>query len=179
MAIFVTGFLPFRGDKINPSHFAAEYASSLGVEAEVFPVCYDKVDEAFSRLPLDGRRFLLFGLAAKRTDVSLERFAYNQTDKTLLDESGNAPSREQALGEAETRRETRFDLVRLGEKLGKAGVKNHVSLDPGRYLCNYAYYQALALSDGQALFVHLPPLSEGFDEEKLRQTVRVLLEELR
>lgn len=179
MPLFVTGFLPFRGDQVNPSQLAAEYAASLGVEAEVFPVLYDKVDEAFLRLPLDGRRFLLFGLAGKRSDVSLERFAYNQTDESLLDEEGKAPPCERILEEVETRRETRFDLDQLAEKLEESGVKNHISLDPGRYLCNYAYYQALSCSGSEALFVHLPPLGDGFDEEMLRQTVRVLVEELR
>lgn len=177
MDLFVTGFLPWANHEINPAEMAARYAVSLGVEGRILPVSYKAVGDFFASAPK--RRYLLFGLAGTRSEATLERYAYNETKETLLDVDGKGPNSPWVLSEDQTKRETAIDLDFLSKELKEAGVPNHRSTDPGRYLCNYAYFHALSLSDGEALFVHLPPLSETFDEAQLRRLVDTLVRILR
>lgn len=178
-SLFVTGFLPFGDNEQNPARDAAIHAVSLGVQGEVLPVVYETVDAFFDDAGEEKRRYLLFGLAAKRKMVRLERFAYNETKDVLLDMEGKKPPHPFVLGNGEKILETSLDIASLQQTLLGHGVPCDLSEDPGRYLCNYAYYRALNLAGGEALFVHLPPLSKDFDETMLKKAVAILVEELR
>lgn len=177
-SLFVTGFLPFGDNEQNPARDAAIHAVSLGVQGEVLPVVYETVDAFFDDAGEEKRRYLLFGLAAKREMVSLERFAYNETKDVLLDMEGKKPPHPFVLGNGENVLETSLDIASLQQALLLHDIPCDRSEDPGRYLCNYAYYRALGLAKGEALFVHLPRLSEAFDEAMLKETVAILIEEL-
>ena len=176
MNYLVTGFKPWSTHDVNPAEIAAKFAGSLGFPFAVYPVSYPIIDDVFKEQKLD--RVLLFGLAGRRSEISLERFAYNEFDARLKDVDGVCPTREEIFEGEAKRLETKLDIEALGEALKRQGIPNHVSTDPGRYLCNDIYYHALRCSNGNAIFVHLPPLSETFTEETLRQAVTALCKEL-
>lgn len=92
MNILVTGFKPWSTHGLNPSETAANFAANLGFPTHVFPVSYPAIDEAFLWKTFDA--VLLFGLSAKREEITLERYAYNEFDKTLLDVDGLCPNRD-------------------------------------------------------------------------------------
>ncbi len=58
--------------------------------------------------------------------------------------------------------------------LTEKGIEAYISRDPGRYLCNYAYYLALRKNKGHALFVHLPKVSEDLPLEDIEKAAEVL-----
>ena len=174
MRLLVTGFKPWGDHGANPSELAASLAARFGFSAEVFPVSYEVVGQAFEGENFD--RILLFGLASSRSEITLERFAYNETKPELLDVEGKPPRAGLVLPDGEAQIESKLDLERLCTLLRHEWIPSHISTDPGRYLCNFAYYRALAATKGEALFVHLPPLSEGFDENRLKHAVAVLLQ---
>lgn len=172
MRLLVTGFKPWADHESNPSELAASLAARFGFSAEVFPVSYEVVGQAFEGENFD--RILLFGLASSRSEITLERFAYNETKPELLDVEGKPPRDGFVIPGGEAQIESKLDLEGLCTLLRHEWIPSHISTDPGRYLCNYAYYRALAATKGQALFVHLPPLSEGFNEETLHKAVAIL-----
>ena len=177
MNILVTGFKPWSTHGLNPSETAANFALKLGFSAHVFPVSYKAIDEAFPEKTFDA--VLLFGLAAKREEISLERYAYNEFDKALLDVDGFGPNRDAIEPSAPKSLETSLPIETLSDALLSQGIANHISGDPGRYLCNGAYYHALRRYQSKALFVHLPALGENFDQSRLEQAVLTLTEALK
>ena len=176
MNILVTGFKPWSTHGLNPSETATNFAANLGFSAHVFPVSYKVIDEAFLEKTFDA--VLLFGLAAKREEISLERYAYNEFDKALLDVDGIGPNRDIIEPSAPKSLETSLPIMALSDMLLSQGIANHISVDPGRYLCNDAYFHALRRYQGKALFVHLPSFGEGFDEHRLQQAVVTLTKAL-
>ena len=176
MNILVTGFKPWSTHCLNPSETAANFATNLGFFAHVFPVSYQAIDEAFLEKTFDA--VLLFGLAAKREEISLERYAYNEFDKALLDVDGLCPNRDIIEPSAPKSLETSLPIVALSDMLLSQGIANHISIDPGRYLCNDAYFHALRRYRGKALFVHLPAFGENFDQNRLEQAVLTLTKAL-
>lgn len=176
--LFVTGFLPFGDNASNPSELAASFLHMQGYEGEILKVGYQEAEETFKRVKGKDYRYLLFGLAAKRNEISLERFAYNETRKELLDVDGKEPPSPNVMEIEPSVLSTTLDIEGLRSQLDALGLPNHISLDPGRYLCNYSYFLALSESKGEALFVHLPPLDENFDEGKLKVAAKTIADYL-
>ena len=175
MAIYVTGFEPFGNNETNPSLIALEEALSLGYEGSPLKVSYGAVDHFFQSQAGTKRRFLLFGLAAQRADLSLEQIAFNETKAKLLDVDGLPPKMPFIEENEVISLQTSINLEDLSLKLSEEKIPNHISFDAGRYLCNYSYFKALLCTGGDALFVHIPALSPTFDEQMLRKATRILL----
>ncbi|MBQ7244734.1 MAG: hypothetical protein IJS52_11110 [Bacilli bacterium] len=177
MNILVTGFKPWSTHGLNPSETAANFAANLGFPTHVFPVSYPVIDEAFFEKTFDA--VLLFGLSATREEITLERYAYNEFDKTLLDVDGLCPDRDIIEPNGPKSLQTSLPVVALSDTLLSQGIPNHISIDPGCYLCNDAYFHALRRYQGKALFVHLPAFGEDFDESDLKRAVAILTEALK
>ena len=176
--LIITGFLPFLDNAENPSEKVARFLLSRGYEGGILKVSYQAVEEFFSALDNGMGPFLLFGLAGKRSGISLERFAFNETKETLKDVDGKIPPSQEVLKGGEAIAATSFSLEEIESILKKEGIPTRVSTDPGRYLCNYAYYLALKKSNGKALFVHLPPESEAMSIEDMQRVASLLADSL-
>lgn len=67
--------------------------------------------------------------------------------------------------------ETKVNLKWLSEELHKKGHKVDISKDPGRYLCNYIYFNSLQKVCGDhctSLFVHFPNLQTTKHEQNIQ-----------
>ena len=161
--LLVTGFGPFPGIARNPSaEIARRVAASprlkaLGITAEVLvlPTTYAALDEvlgpALTRRSPDA--VLMIGVAGRAKRVRVESRALNRANILAPDAHGRRPPL--AFGNGPAVRLARSDVSRVVELLRRRGVACAPSRDAGRYLCNAAYYRALA-APMPVLFIHIP-----------------------
>ncbi|KAK2179578.1 hypothetical protein NP493_482g00019 [Ridgeia piscesae] len=50
-----------------------------------------------------------------------------------------------------------------------------VSLDPGRYLCDYIYYTSLHINPFCTAFIHVPPLNQPYTARQLAVAIRIAI----
>jgi pyroglutamyl-peptidase len=175
LQVLITGFGPFLDHARNPSwevaqSFAEALSDSFSVSCEQLPVTYADAARFAERMAVEqGQRLVVhFGLAAERTEISLERYAHNCRGPTP-DES--EPTRydwpDVVVPDGPTALETRLDVRELAAKLDQTSHHGaRVSRDVGEYVCNAIYYHSLravsfakqADRPAEALFVHVPPL---------------------
>lgn len=115
------------------------------------------------RVPQEANRpsiFLHLGVAAKTTQFALERFGYNLADFRIPDERGWVASNEVISADEDPALQTALPLddllATLDAELGSA----RISIDPGRYICNYVYFHSLQWVKAQQ--------SEGDDRPNVR-----------
>ncbi|MDI4658728.1 peptidase C15 [Xanthobacter autotrophicus] len=173
LRILVTAFGPFPGMPVNPAQRAAmdllrvrrPALSGVEIALEILPTRWDelpRLDALMTRRPFDA--VLLLGVAARRRRVCLETRAVNAA-RTVPDAAGrHPPGRRLMTNEAEAFSTTAPALPWVAT-LRRAGIAACASRDAGRYLCNAAYFHALAAAHGwprgagavpPILFVHLP-----------------------
>jgi pyroglutamyl-peptidase len=180
MNILLLGFGRFHGAPRNPSAALAERLArrrrpalaAVTRTAHVFATAYAAVDRDLPKL-FAGKPdiVLMFGLAARRRHVCVETQARNAVSVLFPDARGYRPARGViAPGERATIR----SVAPLATLLGAArasGIPARLSRDAGRYVCNYAYWRALALAEyrGGPLvqFVHIPRIE--FDAARKRK----------
>ena len=115
------------------------------------------------------------GVSGQAQVIRLERFAYNTIRSNYPDNTGAHPD-ERPIEDGrplEATLETSIPLEPLLKRLKAVGVPAEVSIDPGRYLCNRAYYAALDHAEVPALFVHVPH-TDNRDPEGQRWTLERL-----
>jgi pyroglutamyl-peptidase len=167
--ILLTGFGPFPGAPFNPT---GQLVRRLAVRrrpafadleriAHVFATGYAAVDAELPALMERHRpdAILLFGLAMRSPYMRVEIRARNAINVRLPDAKGATPlGRAIRAGGGSLR--GRAPFRRLLAAARNARVPARLSHDAGAYLCNYAYWHALAPSvrSGRPLiaFVHVP-----------------------
>ncbi|HYI88822.1 MAG TPA: peptidase C15 [Beijerinckiaceae bacterium] len=161
--LLVTGFGPFPGMSRNPSAEIARRVATasrwrrLGVAAEalILPTTYaalaDVLEPALAAAP---DAVLMIGVAGRSRAVRMERQARNRASLLLPDAAGRRPQR-LTLADGPAARRLGTSPERLSALLRRHGVACRVSHDAGRYLCNAAYFRALA-GPVPVLFVHIP-----------------------
>jgi pyroglutamyl-peptidase len=168
--VLLIGFGPFPGAPFNPSAVLVNALArrrrpafaELKRTAHVFATTYAAVDRDLPALfASEPDIVLMFGLAGRRRALNIETRARNAVSLLFPDASGRRPKRGDILpgGAAALRGNAPFaDL--LGALRGSA-LPAQLSRDAGRYLCNYAYWQALRRVRGHrplVQFVHIPPI---------------------
>jgi len=161
--LLFTGFGPFPGMRRNPSAAVARLVAAdrrwrvLGVErkALVLPTTYAALEVELAPALLQGfDAVLMIGVAGRSRRLRVERRAVNRTSVLFPDASG-CRSKSLGFGERIDARLTRASFPRALATLRSAGLPSRLSQDAGRYLCNAAYFRALAESV-PVLFVHIP-----------------------
>jgi pyroglutamyl-peptidase len=180
MRILLVGFGRFPGAPRNPSallvkRLARRRRPALAATTRtvhVFATAYAAIDTDLPKL-FAGKPdiVLMFGLAARRRHVCVETQARNAVSVLFPDASGYRPARGViAPGERATMRGA-APFAHLLAAARARGVPARLSRDAGRYVCNYAYWRGLALSDyrGGPLvqFVHIPRVE--FDAARKRK----------
>jgi pyroglutamyl-peptidase len=162
--LLVTGFGPFPGIAHNPSaEIARRVAASprwrvhaVAAEALILPTTYAALDDvlapAIAAAAPDA--LLMIGVAGRSTRVRIEARALNRASILAPDAAGRRPGRLTLQGGDGARRLGQ-DPARLHALVQRHGVACSISQNAGRYLCNAAYYQALAAAI-PVLFVHIP-----------------------
>jgi pyroglutamyl-peptidase len=173
--ILLTGFGRFPGAPVNPTAplvaRLARMARRRGVRCitHVFATTYAAVDRELPALIAAHRpdAVMMFGLAARRKHVSIERFARNRMSLWFPDAAGVVPPRATIAAGAPASIRGRAPLSRLLAAARASRVNTALSRDAGSYLCNYVYWRALeaAAKPGGprlAVFVHVPSIGQKF-----------------
>lgn len=170
--ILITGFGPFPGTSDNPSSYLAKtiaktpltkQLADVEISSEVLPTDWQKITPALNTA-FDKYRpdiALHLGYAQTSPGFQLETTAYNQTCNNE-DVAGVAGSCHPICTNSPAQLATTLPLNKLANQLSASGLNATSSDDPGRYLCNMAYYLSLNRSPACAsLFIHIPAIKTG------------------
>lgn len=159
----MTGFGPFPTMPRNPSGATARRLAAsprwrvLGVaaEARVLTTSYAALDDELTpALRTMPDAVLMTGVAGRARAVRVERRGTSRRSVLFADASGTRPKRVGEEGRTPVRRSSApLEAARLA--LRRHRLPATLSRDAGRYLCNAAYYRALA-APCPVLFVHIP-----------------------
>ena len=170
--VLITGFGRFPGAPFNPSgRLALALAKrrrpafeGIRRPVHIFETSYAAVDRDLPKLLAQHKPdiVLMFGLAARTPFLRIETRARNAVSILFPDVRGHRPDvRAIVAGKPDT-----YGTAPFARLLGAArasGVRSRMSLDAGRYLCNYVYWRALEASRSGTLaqFIHIPPIARG------------------
>lgn len=164
--LLITGFGPFPGIKINPSARLAVALAALPcwswlgwkVLAATLPVGYGPMEKALEPLiEKQPRAVLMFGIAARRKAISIERLARNRASRTQRDQSGRLPKKT-ALDSGPPILKGRAPMLVLRDAMRAQGLPARLSGNAGPYLCNAGYRFVLRHTGAHVpvVFVHIP-----------------------
>lgn len=168
--VLLIGFGPFPGAPFNPSAILVEALARRRRPALAEVICmthvlattYAAVDGDLPKLLAEKPDIvLMFGLGERRRELCIETRARNTVSLLLPDASGRRPRRGDILPNGPAALRGAAPFVDLLGALRGCPLPARLSRDAGRYLCNYAYWHALAcVRDGRPLvqFVHIPPI---------------------
>jgi pyroglutamyl-peptidase len=130
--------------------------SGVATQSLILPTTYAALAEVLEPT-LNGEApdaVLMIGVAGRSKEVRIERRAVNRASLFTPDASGRRPN-SLTLSDRPPSRRVRLSPVRLRALLRRHAVPCRISQNAGRYLCNAAYYQALA-APFPVLFIHIP-----------------------
>lgn len=168
MLVLLSAFEPFDNQPVNASWEAVsrldgQMAGGAKVEAVKLPVVFG---QSFERLWAEVERrkpdlLVMVGEAGERTDVCVERIAFNLQDAGIPDNSGHHPRGVPVLAEGPPEYASKLPVGRIAEAIAAAGIPARVSDTAGRYVCNDLYYRARHRTSADAdrlpvLFIHVP-----------------------
>ncbi len=168
MRVLITGFGPFPRAPFNPSALVAKKLArrrrpalaGLKREAHVFATEYSCIDRELPRLfAQQPDVVLMFGLAGRARELRVETRARNAMSPLLPDAGRCRPQHGTIEFYGPATRRGAAPFARLAAAVRDRSVRVRVSRDAGTYLCNYAYWRALAAAPGSrplVLFVHIP-----------------------
>lgn len=180
--ILVTGFGPFPGVTENISEsfihkLATEYQSASPtmrhlqkhmLTTHTFRCEWEDIKQQANQLyhQISPHLIIHFGVNAKIKHLAIERYAYNTTNRSP-DVSGHSETGRKIYRKTPIKELTPFPTQALWQKLQAENIPSALSTDPGRYLCNFLYYQSLQYASSAnphclALFVHIPTQNYPF-----------------
>ena len=167
--ILITGFDRFPGAPINPTaRLVAELArrrrpAGVCLHRHVFATSYAAVDAELPALIARHRpdAIVMFGLATRTKHLRIETRARNRVSIRFPDASGRVASRPAIDPGEPARLGGRAPMHRLRAAVRATGVAATLSCDAGTYVCNYAYWRALAATNVPPLvvFIHVPKVA--------------------
>ena len=175
LTVLLTGFGPFPGAPFNPTTGLAEQLAArrrpgfadIKRVAHVFDTSYTAVERELPALIKRVRPdvVLLFGVATRTKYLRVEMRARNARSPLFPDADRDRPeSGSIAVGEAGTRM-GRAPQRALLAAIRAQGLPARLSPSAGRYLCNFAYWHALAATDVSPAplvqFIHVPTVCRG------------------
>jgi len=167
MRVLITGFGPFPRAPFNPSAVVAKALArrrrpalaGLIRSAHVFATRYADIDSDLPRLLAQKPDIvLMFGLAGRARELRIETRARNAI-ASFPDAGKHRPQQRTIQTGGPSARAGRAPFSCLAAALRARTMPVRLSRDAGAYLCNYAYWRALAAApDGRplVLFVHIP-----------------------
>ncbi|HHY44704.1 MAG TPA: pyroglutamyl-peptidase I [Firmicutes bacterium] len=175
--ILVTGFEPFGGDDVNPSGdvlstLEGTEISGYKVVTALLPVEWGTVRDRMEALirELEPAVILSLGLAAGRSEISVEKVAINYTSESK-DNKGVIPAEREIIPGAPDGYFATLPAEEVVEAVRAEGIPAKLSLSAGAYLCNYAFFCASHLTKQgggktQVGFIHIPATPEMVAKRK-------------
>ena len=170
MKVLITGFEPFRNEKVNPSWEVCKTLKEEGkisVEVRQLPVVYDEAAEKALTIldELQPDVVLHLGEAGGRTHISVERIAVNCDDAPIGDSKGQKRDGIPIEDKGSDGLFTTIPVKKIVAALKEAGIPAVISNSAGTYLCNHVLYRTLNYVRmnnlcAQVGFIHLPYLPQ-------------------
>jgi pyroglutamyl-peptidase len=165
--LILTGFEPFRGERINPSWevaraFDGEMIGGLQIKSVRVPVGCAKAARRITGAIVRYRPRAVIGLgeAGGRPAISLERIAINLADERGALAKGGDPGFTPVIRDGPDAYFSRLPLRAIIRALDRHEIPASVSLSAGVYACNalmYAALHQLRRKPGIPVgFIHLP-----------------------
>jgi pyroglutamyl-peptidase len=181
--VLITGFGPFDGVPENPTEKIVKlFERENSIKREGWTVVYKVMEVSVSECSKFHTEvkssveelpdvYIHLGVNGHGTCIQLEQTAYNNMTFRCADESGFKAEKQKIdeSRELECPIHTAFDLKKIVDSVNdtaeimKDDIKPMVvSTDPGRFLCNYIYFQSLLnleadTKSAKAVFCHIPP----------------------
>lgn len=192
MKFVVSGFLPFRGQIVNPSQVIVNGLTGRpDFETVILPVLYEEswknlkvlLEKKRELFLIEDFRIVLIGQAAGRNQICLEKYAHNLADSTFADESGTVFLDRPILEKKEIALDSNLSPRILVNKAKEKNLPIEISYSAGAYVCNYIYFHTLNwLKENKlpanAVFIHLPLITD-LDLEKQKQSIDWILDQLK
>ncbi|MEO8386010.1 MAG: pyroglutamyl-peptidase I [Betaproteobacteria bacterium] len=167
--VLVTGFMPFAGERTNPSW---EIVKGLPDTLGGYRMAKLRVPTEFSRAidvatkAMDAHKpsiVLCFGQAGGRSRMSVERIAINIDDARIADNAGAQLIDEPICADGPDAYFCSVPIKAMVAATIKAGVPAEVSNSAGTFVCNHLIYGVLrhiAITNAttRAGFIHVPYL---------------------
>lgn len=186
MVILVTAFGPFAGRSENASTLALRELKRRipGLRTRVLPVdaviAPSRLKQAIRTIRPDA--LVMLGEAAGSKSIRLETTAWNEQDFRIPDIAGRIIPSRPIQRDGPPSLASTLPLAQIHTALDSAGHPASMSDNPGRYLCNQLFYQAVSHLTAHDIhipagFIHLPlaqdyPASSAADAMDL--TIRTI-----
>ena len=165
--LLITGFDPFGGQKINPSHECVcalnEVIGEFSLVKLQIPTVFEKafltVKNKADEIKPDA--IICVGQAGGRRAITPEAVAINLKDANIPDNEGNTPHYEKICQDGENAYFTSLPVTKMVEKIKSVGVNSAISFSAGAFVCNETLYRLLKEYDGTSVkvgFIHIPYL---------------------
>lgn len=171
MKILISGFLPFLGEKINPSQILARDLGEIfeDVETVILPVEFTKsflvLKDAIQLNKPD--HLIMLGQASGRQNVCFEKIALNWQQTTIADENNFQPQPGPLVPNSDLALMTSFHIDDCCKELKDLKKAVEISFSAGTYVCNDLYYRVLQSHRKlSAVFIHVPLVAEQVTEDK-------------
>ena len=182
MRIVVTGFEPFGPEAINPSQEIVKALDpGLDLHCEVLKTEYGYAERRILELFRERKPdlLLMLGLAESAPKIRMERIALNLDDASIPDNGGDLRKGQAIRESGELALQTRLDLPHVQAAMRSKGHDVDISNHAGAYICNHIFYTALeharnASPATQCLFVHVPPLRETIEGQRLEDMLALI-----
>ncbi|XP_064609790.1 pyroglutamyl-peptidase 1-like [Liolophura sinensis] len=182
--VLVTGFGPFGMHQVNASWVAVSELGKLGITDDVdlivqeVPVEYEAVKKIVPALWQKHKPSLVVhvGVSGIASELTLEQQAHND-GYCKEDVQQLCPSHTCCVHGAENTIISNIDMQTVCDEVNRSscGVKAVVSHDPGRYLCDFCYYQSLFTNRHRSAFIHVPPLAKPYTASELAQGIKAAI----
>lgn len=183
--VLVTGFEPFGGDSVNPSWLVAqalhgERIAGARVQALCLPCVFGQALTVLQAALRQHRPqvVLALGLAAVRSEISVERVAVNVDDARIADNAGAQPIDEPVFAGGPVAYFSTLPIKAIAAALQQADLPAAVSQTAGTFVCNHVFYglmhQLRRHRTVRAGFMHVPLLS-ALDLDAQVRAVRLTL----
>lgn len=190
--ILLTGFLPFGGQRINPSqilveNFASTDSDSIVVEKLILPVSFERSESLVIEKLERERDFdfcVMLGQAGGRSQIGLEIQAFNQVSTVSGDEDGRVQVDSAIVKNEDFKLQSLVLLEDLHHRLKELQIPVEISQSAGDFVCNYLYYKTLLFQRQKSrafksLFVHFPYLPEQATNSQPSLELEVMKKALR
>jgi pyroglutamyl-peptidase len=173
MKLLLTAFEPFGGHQDNSSRKIVENIelddANITLFKEYLPVIFQQsvYEEIIMKHQPDV--ILLCGQAEGRKYVEIEQFAMNYMDAMIPDNQNIWMKNQRIIEDGPLAYQTTIPAYSIVRSL-ESSYPIRLSLSAGAYVCNYAFYQSLRITEEQHLktqvgFIHFP-LFEGQNNPK-------------
>lgn len=168
--VLLTGFMPFGGEKINPSWLAVEKVQApenVRLVKRELPVTYLGAPQAL-RTWMDEYLpdcVVCVGQAGGRKVMTVEQVAINLMDAGAPDNDGFKAEDLPVMDGGENALFSTLPVKKMVQAMQNAGVPAARSLSAGSYVCNCVLYSALHYARKKGMqtkccFVHVPFIPE-------------------